>query len=123
MFKVVLGIPKVKEYYYEKIKEKKEGTISKTDETLFKKVLKTLDLLRNNPRHPGLKTHELKNLSKKQGYKVFQSYLENKKSKAWRILWAYGPQKSYITILSIYPHPDDKKASYDDIDISSFPEV
>ena len=76
-------------------------------EGLFKQVHKTLDLLSQNPRHPGLHTHEYDSLphpyDKKQ--KVFEAYAQNKTPGAYRIFWCYGPEKGQITIIAITPHP------------------
>src|SRR5690625_6155972 len=55
-----------------------------------------------------MKTHEIKDLSKKYKIKVWQSYLDQGKL-ARRIYWAYGPDRKEITILGIEPHPEDKK--------------
>lgn len=71
----------------------------------YKAVIKTLKLLENNPRHPGLNTHEYTALSKEFGRKVFEAYAENRTPSAYRIFWCYGEQKGEITILTITPHP------------------
>lgn len=85
-------------------KDKKK---SSKQEGLFKQVHKTLDLLRNNPKHPGLKTHEYTSIEnpydKKQ--KVFEAYAQNQTSSAYRVFWCYGPGKKEITIIAITPHP------------------
>jgi hypothetical protein len=77
------------------------------DEGLFKQVLKCVDLLAANPRHPGLQTHEFHGIAnpydKKQ--KVFEAYAQNRTPDAYRIFWCYGPGKNQITILAITPHP------------------
>ena len=69
-------------------------------------------MLESNPRSNSLATHEIDALSIKYGFKVFQSYLENKVPSAGRIFWAYGPDKRQITILAIEPHPEMKSRSY-----------
>ncbi len=80
---------------------------SSKQEGLFKQVHKTLDLLRNNPKHPGLQTHEYTSIEnpydKKQ--KVFEAYAQNQTSGAYRVFWCYGPGKKEITIIAITPHP------------------
>ena len=77
-------------------------------------------LLANNPRHPGLTGHEIDSLSRRYGMKVWESYLENKTSRAGRIFWIYGPGKQEITILGLEPHPEDKKNSgYDRVTLSA----
>jgi hypothetical protein len=75
-----------------------------------------------NPRHPGLKTHEIDDLSRKCGIKVWQSYLENRTSGAQRMFWAYGPGKQQITILAVERHPESaKRKAYERIKLSRFP--
>jgi hypothetical protein len=80
---------------------------SSREEGLFRQVHKTIDLLRNNPKHPGLQTHEYDSIEnpydKKK--KVFEAYAQNKTPGAFRVFWCYGPGNSEITILAITPHP------------------
>jgi len=76
---------------------------------LFKKLIKTLGCLAANPKHNSLASHEIDELSRKYGMKIFQSYLEHRTPGAGRIFWAYGPDKGEITVLAIEPHPEDKK--------------
>ena len=71
----------------------------------LKAVRKALGLLEQNPRHPGLNTHEYSSLSGAKGEKVFEAYAENKTPAAFRIFWHYGPEKGDITIIAITPHP------------------
>lgn len=71
----------------------------------YKAVKKTLSLLKSNPRHPSLKTHEHSRLSRVAGIKVFEAYAEQNTPAAYRIFWYYGPQRNEITIISITAHP------------------
>ena len=72
-----------------------------------------------DPFYPSLKSHEIDPLSKRYGIKVWQSYLENKKSGARRMFWVYGPDKKDITIIGLEPHPEDaKNGAYDRITLS-----
>ncbi len=71
----------------------------------LKKVRKALGLLENNPRHPGLATHEFTSLTGPAGEKVFEAYVENRTPGAWRVFWYYGPDPGMIRILNITPHP------------------
>jgi hypothetical protein len=48
-------------------------------------------------------------LTRKYGFKIFQSYLENKTPAAGRMFWAHGSDKRDITVLAIEPHPEDQK--------------
>jgi hypothetical protein len=76
-------------------------------EGLFKQVHKCIALLADNPRHPGLKTHEFHSIAhpydKKQ--KVFEAYVQNRTPGAYRVFWCYGPQAREITVIAITPHP------------------
>jgi hypothetical protein len=87
-----------------KAKDKKK---SSKQEGLFKQVHMTLDLLRANPKRPGLQTHEYTSIEnpydKKQ--KVFEAYAQNRTPGAYRVFWCYGPGKKEITIIAITPHP------------------
>ena len=76
-------------------------------EGLFKQVRKSIALLQNNPRHPGLQTHEYHSLENPfdPAGKVFEAYAQNKTPGAYRIFWCYGPEKKDITIIAITPHP------------------
>lgn len=72
----------------------------------LRKVNKALGLLQRNPRHPGLQSHEYVSITGPTGGKLWESYVENRTPRAWRIWWSYGPERDYITIDSIGPHPD-----------------
>lgn len=87
----------------------RSGKINRNEERLYKKWGKALKFLANDPMYPGLRTHEIEPLSKRYGMKVWQSYLENKKSSAMRMYWVYGPEQNDITIIGLEPHPEDKK--------------
>jgi len=86
-----------------KHKQKKSSKI----EGLFKQVYKTLQLLKTNPRHPGLHTHEYDSIEHpfdpKQ--KIFEAYVQNHTPSAYRIFWCYGPAQKQITIIAITSHP------------------
>jgi hypothetical protein len=87
-----------------KIAGKKKST---RDEGLFKQVHKTVTFLSQNPRHPGLHTHDYDSIlnpyDSKQ--KVFEAYAQNKTPGAYRVFWCYGPDSQQITIIAITPHP------------------
>jgi hypothetical protein len=74
---------------------------------LYKQVVKCVEFLASNPRHPGLHTHEFQSLEnpydKKQ--KVFEAYAQNRTPGAYRVFWCYGPGKNQLTIIAITPHP------------------
>ncbi len=71
----------------------------------YKAVVKTVRLLSDNPRHPGLSTHEFTTLKGPMGEKVFEAYAEQKTPAAYRVFWYYGPGNSQITVIAITPHP------------------
>jgi hypothetical protein len=71
----------------------------------YKAVKKAIQLLSQNPRHPGLMTHEFTSLKGLKGEKVFEAYAEQVTPAAYRIFWYYGPKENQITIISITPHP------------------
>ena len=76
-------------------------------EGLFKQVEKCVRLLLENPKHPGLHTHEydsIENPYDRNG-KVFEAYVQNRTPGAYRLFWCYGPGKGEITLIAITPHP------------------
>jgi hypothetical protein len=87
---------------------KSKKTKASKQEGLFKQVMKTIDLLAANPRHPGLHTHEYDSLvhpyDPAKG-KVFEAYVQNNTPGAYRVFWCYGPNKGEITVLAITSHP------------------
>lgn len=120
MFTIRLGIPEMEDLWTYLVQRKEYGTLTECENLLYKKMGKAMRLLANNPRHPGLNSHEIDSLSRRYGMKVWESYLENKTSRAGRIFWIYGPGKQEITILGLEPHPEDKKNSgYDRVTLSA----
>ncbi|MBF0290469.1 MAG: hypothetical protein HQM14_21880 [SAR324 cluster bacterium] len=71
----------------------------------YKAALKTLGLMETNLRHPSLQTHEFTSLKGPNGEKVYEAYVQHKTPGAYRIFWYYGPEKGYLTIAAIVPHP------------------
>ena len=71
----------------------------------YKAVTKALELLQQNPRHPGLQTHPYYSLRSPEGKKVFEAYAEQKTPSAYRVFFYYGPHKGEITVFAIVPHP------------------
>ena len=78
-FLIRMGIPEMEELWSRLQSEYRSGAISKKDTSLYKKWGKALKLLSDNPRHPGLRTHDIEELTEHYGERVWQSYLENKK--------------------------------------------
>ena len=71
----------------------------------YKAVRKTLKLLAENPRYPGLQTHQYHSISGPHGEKIFEAYAEQKTPAAYRVFFYYGSRKGEITIFAITPHP------------------
>ena len=76
-------------------------------EGLFKQVNKALRFLRENPKHPGLHTHEFDSLQHpwEPGGKVWEAYAQNNTPGAYRIFWCYGREQGEITVIAITSHP------------------
>lgn len=80
---------------------------SSKQEGLFKQVAKAVRLLAENPRHPGLNTHQFESITNPfdPAGKVFEAYAQNRTPGAYRIFWCHGPRHGEITIIAITPHP------------------
>jgi hypothetical protein len=72
---------------------------------VLKAVNKALAYLSLDPRYPSLHSHKYNTLVGENGEEVWESYAQNKTPGAWRIFWHYGPDKDWITIVAITPHP------------------
>ena len=117
-----MGIPEVKSLWDDLANRDAIGRLDSQELKFFKKLAKALFLIEENPRHNSLQSHEIEALTRRVGFKVFQSNLENNTPAAGRIFWAYGPRKGEISILSIQSHPEDKKSrGYDAVKLSAFP--
>ena len=118
-FLICLGIPEMLALWERLRQGHAEGKLSKQEEKLYQKWGKAMKLLASNHAYPGLHTHEIGPLSKRYGMKVWQSYLENRNSRAMRMYWVYGPDQRDITIIGLEPHPEDKKNNaYDKVTLS-----
>ena len=123
-FSIVFGIPDMLRFWQTLQARRASGAATKDEVKLLKLLRKTFSLIANNPKHPGLHTHEIDELSARCGIKVFQSYCENRNPRAMRVYWAYGPKKEQITILEIEPHPNDAKSNaYKTVRLSRFGEI
>lgn len=120
-FEIRMGVPEMENYWNNLCKKAKENKLG-NDKKHFKKFVKALNLLRNNPNHNSLSTHEIRPLTLRYGRKVWQSYVESNTPAAGRIFWTYGPLKKQITIIGIEPHPEDKKRhGYRKVKLSNLP--
>ncbi len=108
-FKIRMGVPEMEALWSDFSARSQAGKLDKAEARFFKKWVKALGYLSDNPRHNSLASHEIEDLTRKHGLKIFQSYLENKTPSARRMFWAYGPDKGDITILAVEPHPEDEK--------------
>ena len=122
MFEIRLGIPEMEKLWNSLSEKFHNGSAKKNETKLYKQLGKAMALLQNDPRHPGLNSHEISSLTARYGMKVFESYLENNTPKAGRIFWVYDPKKKDITIIGLEPHPDDKSNAYKKITLSSMGE-
>lgn len=123
-FLIRMGIPEMEDLWSKLQSEYRSGTISKKDTSLYKKWGKALKLLSDNPRHPGLRTHDIEELTSAMG-NVFGSFIWRKRaSGAMRMYWVYGPDQQSITIIGLEPHPEDKKnGAYNRIALSQLPPI
>lgn len=71
----------------------------------YKAVCKALRFLQDNPRHPGLRTHQYYTLNGPEGEKVFEAYAEQDTPAAYRVFFYCGKQKGEIVVFAISPHP------------------
>ena len=122
LFSIRMGVPELQYYWQDMCDRENKGDLDKGELKIFKKLLKTFHHLSINPRHTGLMSHEIDALSKIAGFKVWESYVENRTPAAGRVFWAYGPGKNEITILGYEPHPEDrKKTGYAKVKLSNLP--
>lgn len=77
----------------------------KSKARILKDVVKTLEIMEKNLRHPSLNTHEYKGIKGPQGEKIFEAYAQNNTPGAYREFWYYGPGQNTITVVAIIPHP------------------
>ena len=121
-FKIRMGQPEMEALWLDVSSRSLQGKLDKDEQRFFKRLVKTLGYLSADPKHNSLASHEIDDLTRKYGVKIFQSYLENNTPGAGRLFWAYGPDKGDITVLAIEPHPEDKKrGSYERIKLSDLP--
>lgn len=72
-------------------------------EILRKKIKNKIELLKQNPKHSSLNSHEYTSLSKRYGVKIFGIYIENKTPGAYRLFWHYHGN-NIIRVVAITPH-------------------
>lgn len=121
-FNIRMGVPGMEAAWNDIVARARCGKLDREEAKSYRKLTKALGYLRENPRHNSLASHEIDVLSRKCGFRIFQSYLENRTPAAGRVFWAYGPDKGDITILAVEPHPEDeKRGAYQRIKLASMP--
>ncbi len=118
-YEIHLGIPEMDELWQNLSRKHADGSANKKEEKLRKQMGKAMWLLSQDPRHPGLRSHEIPPLSARYGTKVWESYLENDTPGAGRIFWVYGPDQGQITVIGLEPHPDNKSNAYKKVTLSA----
>ncbi len=119
MYTIRLGVPEMESLWKNLSEKVSAGKAGKNELQLYQKLGKTMRFIAENPRHPGLQTHEIDALTKRYGRKVWQSYLENNTPAAGRLFWVYGPGVNEITVIGLEPHPNDKGNAYKKIVLSN----
>lgn len=121
-FDVRMGLPDMLALWERLMTGAAAGTLNGEERELATKFAKAVNHLGANPFHPGLRSHEIDDLTARYGQKVFQSYLENHTPAAGRMFWVYGPDRRQITVVGLEPHPDDaKNAGYRRVKLSALP--
>ena len=69
---------------------------------VYDQLQKALRLLEDNPRHPSLRTHEVKCASGDYGGKIFEGYVNLQ----YRFTWEYGAEKSAIIMRNVDNHDE-----------------
>jgi len=75
---------------------------SKLPSSVLNKLAKCLLLLENNPKHPSLRTHKVKNAIGTFHGDVFEAYIDNQ----YRLTWEYGNQQGMIVLRNCGNHDD-----------------
>lgn len=88
MYKIRMGVPEMRDFWNDLKERVSNGTANKNDVKLHKKLGKAFYHLSLDPFYPGLNTHEIPEMTKRYGTRVWQSYLENNKPAAGRIYWS-----------------------------------
>jgi hypothetical protein len=121
-FNIRMGVPGMEAKWNDLVDRARRDQLDKEEQKFYRKLVKALRYLSENPRHNSLASHEIDDLTRKYGIKIFQSYLESKTPAAGRVFWAHGPDKGDITILAIEPHPEDqKRGAYGRIKLATMP--
>ena len=104
------------ELRYTKSAYKQFLDVQKKNATKHRKVVKCLRKLADDPKQSGLSSHKYGSMKGPNGEDVWESYVENDTSAAWRVFWCYGLDEEageepdltiakVITVVAITPHP------------------
>ena len=118
MYSIHMGVPEMETLWNDLRNKVRQGVATKKRIKMYKQLGKAMRLLSNDPRYPGLQSHEIDALTARYGMKVWESYLENNTPAAGRIFWVYGPNQGDITIIGLEPHPNDKSNAYRKVTLS-----
>ena len=69
---------------------------------VYQQLKLRVPLLETNPRHPSLRTHEVKHSTGDFGGKIFEAYV----SKKYRMTWEYGPSRGEIILRNVDNHDE-----------------
>ena len=70
-FNIRMGLPEMEALWSDLSTRKLQGKLDKEEEKFFKKLIKALGYLAQNPRHNSLASHEIDDLTRKYGIKIF----------------------------------------------------
>ncbi len=119
-----MGVPGMLELLVRLRARAATGDLSGDERALVRKLAKAVTNLSENPFHPGLQSHDMDELTKRYGQKVFESYLENNTPAAGRLFWAYGPERGQLSVIALEPHPDSsKRGAYGRVRLSGLPDA
>ena len=66
-FNIRMGVPEMEAVWNDLATRKQQGRLDREGEKFFKKLVKTLGYLAENPRHNSLASHEIDDLTRKYG--------------------------------------------------------
>ena len=92
-FNIRMGVPGMEAGWNDLVARARCGKLDREETKSYRKLTKALTYLRENPRHNSLASHEIEALSRKCGFRVFQSYLENRTPAAGRVFWTVRARK------------------------------
>ena len=69
-FLIRMGQPEMESLWLDLTTRKQQGKLDKDEEKFFKKLVKALGYLQENPRHNSLASHEIGDLTRKYGLKI-----------------------------------------------------